>query len=163
MDPIAILTTGGTFNKVYDPLTGDLIVDPTTHTIDALLSQWKVDLPTHACIGKDSLEMTDADRLHLIECVRKIDVRKIVIVHGTDTIDASARALSDAQLKASIVLTGAMIPWSIDPVEATANLAWAIGALHRCREQGVWIAMHGHFGSYERVVKDRKNGRFILI
>jgi L-asparaginase len=161
MQPIAIITTGGTFNKRYDPIRGTLVVDPTTRTVDAILDRWQIRWPTHACIGKDSLEMDRHDRDALVACVRNIDASGIVIVHGTDTMDASAHALSQAHTGKTIVLTGAMVPYAIDPVEATANLASALGALEMLERSGVFIAMNGRIGPYDRIEKDRRAGHFI--
>jgi len=86
----------------------------------------------------------------------------VVIVHGTDTMDKSAKAL-DAWLGRShdkrVVLTGAMVPFSIDPVEATANLALAVSAV-RFLEPGVYIAMHGMVLPYDQIKKNRELGIF---
>ena len=69
---------------------------------------------------------------------------------------------SDAELEKSIVLTGAMVPYSIDPVEATANLCSAYGFMSALKEEGIFIAMNGVIGPYDKVKKDRAKGRFTL-
>ena len=113
-------------------------------------------------IYKDSLEMDDADRDLLCEIVTKVEEKEVVIVHGTDTMDKSAKAL-DAWLGRShdkrVALTGAMVPFSIDPVEATANLALAVSAV-RFLEPGVYIAMHGMVLPYHQIKKNRELGIF---
>ena len=84
------------------------------------------------------------------------------MVHGTDTMDVTAEYLAEGELDKCIVLTGAMIPYSIDPVEATANLASAYGYLQALEKDGVYIAMNGALDTYSKVKKNRKKGCFIL-
>jgi L-asparaginase len=160
MKRILIVTTGGTFNKIYDPIRGELMVDPTIKTVETIVARWRADYRTMACIGKDSLDMTDTDRHELLSVVSQARTQDIVIVHGTDTLKQSATLIAEAQLEKRIILTGAMVPWSIDPIEATANLAMAIGALHWIDVNGVYIAMNGIVDHHTRVKKDRKKGRF---
>jgi L-asparaginase len=87
----------------------------------------------------------------------------IIVIHGTDTMDITAEYLADGDLDKRIILTGAMTPYSIDPIEATANLASAFGYLQTLDDDGIYIAMNGIFGSYDKVSKDRKNSKFILL
>jgi L-asparaginase len=55
-----------------------------------------------------------------------------------------------------------MVPYSIDPVEATANLSSAYGYINALEQEGVFIAMNGVMGPYEKIKKDRTKGRFSL-
>jgi L-asparaginase len=89
--------------------------------------------------------------------------KKVLIVHGTDTMHLTAEYLADAELEKSIVLTGAMVPYSIDPVEASANFAFACGYLQNLETEGVFIAMNGVAGGYEAVIKDRNKGVFTKV
>jgi L-asparaginase len=73
----------------------------------------------------------------------------------------TAEYLADADLDKRIVLTGAMVPYAIDPVEATANLASAFGYLQKLDEDGIYIAMNGVFGPAETIEKEREVGKFI--
>jgi L-asparaginase len=77
-------------------------------------------------------------------------------------MDVTAEYLADAELEKTIVLTGAMVPYNIDPTEATANLASAYGYINALEKEGVFIAMNGVIDSYEKISKNRKEGRFIL-
>ncbi len=77
-------------------------------------------------------------------------------------MELTAENLADADLEKKIIITGAMVPYSIDPVEATANLASAFGYLQTLNNSGVFIAMNGVFGSYKNIKKNRKEGKFIL-
>jgi len=162
MKKIQIISTGGTFNKVYNPKTGNLDIDKTSHALKTIASKWLCEFEILNIIGKDSLEMTNHDRLELLSTIHQSNYHNIIIVHGTDTIDVTAEYLADAELEKTIVLTGAMVPYSIDATEATANLASAYGYLNALEKRGVFIAMNGVFGSYEKVKKNRKEGKFTL-
>jgi len=162
MAKILIISTGGTFNKVYNPKTGNLDIDKSSHALKTIASKWLCDFEILNIIDKDSLEMTNHDRLELLSTIHQSNYHDIIIVHGTDTMDVTAEYLADAELEKSIVLTGAMIPYSIDATEATANLASAYGYLSALEKRGVFIVMNGVFGSYENVKKNRKEGRFTL-
>jgi len=161
MKKILILSTGGTFNKIYDPIQGELVVDPEAHALRRILRHWQADYPIQTLIGKDSLDINEQDRQTLIVAVHEAEEEAIIIVHGTDTMDQSAAAVAQAGLHKHVIFTGAMVPWSIDPVEATANLASAIGYLQTDLPEGVYIAMNGQFGTHDRVVKDRQKGKFV--
>jgi len=158
--PILIINTGGTFNKFYDPLSGELKVDNGAQALERLSQKWLTDLDVISIIGKDSLEMTNQDRLELLGTIHQAPTERIIIVHGTDTMHLTAQYLMDADLEKQVVLTGAMVPYSIDPVEATANFASAYGFLRTSQVPGVYIAMHGLIERAEDITKDRKAGKF---
>ena len=163
MHKILIISTGGTFNKHYNPQNGTLEIDKTSSALQEIASKWLCNFEILNIIGKDSLEMTNQDRIELLDIIHQSEYEKIIIVHGTDTMDVTAEYLADAELTKSIVLTGAMVPYSIDPVEATANLASAYGYLNALEKKGVFIVMNGVMGSYKKVKKNRKEGRFTLL
>ena len=161
MQKITIVNTGGTFNKHYNPLNGELIVDKTSSALKDIAQKWlhrfdeSIDI-----IGKDSLDIDDSDRLEILETIKKAKNHKIIIIHGTDTIDITAQYLSKHNISKQIILTGAMMPYSIDPVEATANLASAYGYISAIDRDGVYISMNGSISNYTEVIKDRVLGRF---
>lgn len=163
MKKILILSTGGTFNKIYDPIRGELSIDTESHALEQIASKWLNNFEILNLIGKDSLDMNNQDRLELLATINHSDYHHIIIVHGTDTMDLTAEYLADAELEKQIILTGAMVPYSIDPVEATANLCSAYGYINGSNKEGVYIAMHGLIEPYEKVKKDRAKGRFSLI
>lgn len=162
MKKILIISTGGTFNKIYDPIKGEFVVDGSSQALEEIASKWLCEFEILNIIGKDSLDMTNQDRLELLATVNHSDYHYILIIHGTDTMDVTAEYLADAELEKSIVLTGAMVPYSIDPVEATANLCSAYGFMSALKEEGIFIAMNGVIGPYAKVKKDRVKGRFTL-
>lgn len=163
MKKILIISTGGTFNKIYDPVKGDFFIDKTSHALEQIASKWLCEFNITNIISKDSLDMTNHDRLELLATISHSEYHHILIIHGTDTMDVTAEYLEDADLEKCIVLTGAMVPYSVDPVEATANLCSAYGYMNAIDKEGIFIAMHGVVGSYEKVKKDRLKGRFSIL
>lgn len=160
MKNILIINTGGTFNKIYDPIKGDLRVDKGSHSLEQIASKWLCDIKIINIIGKDSLDLSNHDRLELLATVSHSEHHHIIIIHGTDTMDITAAYLDDADLEKKIILTGAMVPYSIDPVEATANLCSAYGYISAIKEEGIYIAMNGVIDAFEKVKKDRSKGKF---
>ena len=163
MNKILLISTGGTFNKVYDPENGELIIDKTSNAVKEIASHWLCKFNLVNMIGKDSLEINNHDRLELLAIINQSKYKKIIIIHGTDTMTVTAKYLADAALDKQLILTGAMVPYSINPVEATANLSSSFGYLQTLDKSGIYIVMNGLFGSYEKIKKDRKKGKFILI
>jgi len=158
---VIILNTGGTFNKRYDPIKGELIVPKDNRAVEEYLTKSCQNIAVRGLIYKDSLEFSDKDRQELLEAVRNID-GPVVIVHGTDTMDVSAQFLAKNLTDRLVVFTGAMVPFSIDPVEASANLTLAIAAARLLGGRGVYIAMHGLVAPYHQIYKNRNKGIFCL-
>ena len=159
---ILLISTGGTFNKVYQPINGELLVDNTATALENIASKWLCEFEIINIIGKDSLHINNQDRLLLLATINHSRYDDIIIIHGTDSMNITAEYLADEELEKCIVLTGAMVPYSIDPVEATANLASAFGYLQTLNKDGIYITMNGIFGPYNKIQKDRKIGKFIL-
>ena len=162
MKKVLIISTGGTFNKCYNPKNGELEIDKNSDALKMIAQKWLCEFEILNIIGKDSLEITNHDRLELLSTIHQSNYHSIIIVHGTDTMDMTAEYLADAELEKTIVLTGAMIPYSIDPTEATANLTSAYGYINALEKEGVFIAMNGVMDSHEKVKKNRKEGKFTL-
>jgi len=162
MNDLLIINTGGTFNKIYNPISGELEVDETGKALRILNQKWLCDETEQInIIGKDSLEMTNQDRFEILLTINQTEKEKIIIIHGTDTMHITAEYLAESELEnKQVILTGAMVPYSIDPVEATANVASAIGFLYANRECGVYMSMNGLVELYQNIRKDRKAGRF---
>jgi L-asparaginase len=160
MKKILILNTGGTFNKIYNPLTGNLEIEPTGRAIKSIAKAWMCKLNIKNIIGKDSLEMTNEDREFIIEKIKKSKEKRIIIVHGTDTMDKTAKAIDKAKINKIIVLTGAMVPHAISPIESTSNLCSAYGFIQEKNKGGVYISMNGIIKDYKRVIKNKEKGYF---
>jgi len=162
MKKILFISTGGTFNKIYNPVHGELEIDQTSSALHEIAEKWLSDFEVIHIIGKDSLDMTNTDRLLLLATINLSKEDDIVIIHGTDTMEQTARYLADSELDKKVVLTGAMVPYAIDPVEATANLASAYGFLQHCDKNGIYISMNGIIERYHLLTKNTDAGRFIL-
>lgn len=156
-----IINTGGTFNKVYNPLSGELEVLQDNQVIERLLLHIpSLEYDLIGTLYKDSLDIVEQDREELVKIIQTTFHEDILIVHGTDTIDATAEYLSKKIDNKRIVLTGAMEPFSINTIEATANFALALGFLQNSTYKGVYIAMHGIVDFAEKIYKNRSIGQF---
>src|SRR3989339_51359 len=101
---------------------------------------------------KDSLLITNEDRMELYQVCKNAMAEKIIITHGTDTMIETAELLSDIKNKA-IIITGAFRPEQFKNSDADFNIGVAIGALNLLKE-GVYIAMNGCVFSYDEVSRD---------
>jgi len=163
MKKILIISTGGTFSKEYNPINGKLEVDPNAFALEDIAKKWRCEFEILKIIAKDSIDVTNHDRLELLGTINLSSYHEIIVVHGTDTMDVTAAYLAEAELEKTILLTGAMVPYSIDPVEATANLCAAYGYLQMLNKEGVFISMNGVLSEHENVTKNRVEGRFTLV
>lgn len=162
MEKILIINTGGTFNKVYNPLKGELEVPSDSIAPEAILRYfYNTTYDLINIIHKDSLEMNEDDRVLMAKTIEQSSASKVLIIHGTDTMDITAHFLSLHIKNKVVVLTGAMVPFSIDTVEATANFSMALGSLHVSVENGIYIAMHGLFSKHNAIYKNREKGIFL--
>ncbi|WP_263831997.1 asparaginase [Sulfurospirillum oryzae] len=163
MEKILILNTGGTFNKRYNPLKGELEVPNDGIALEAILRYCNnTSYELLNIIHKDSLDMDENDRELIVKTIQDSSCHKVLIIHGTDTMDVTATFLALHVKDKIITLTGAMVPFSIDTVEATSNFMLALGDL-MCREKnGVNLAMHGAIAGHGSIYKNRQKGIFEL-
>jgi len=163
MGKILIINTGGTFNKRYNPLKGELEVPQDGIAVESILQYcYNTSYELLNIIHKDSLEMTEEDRELMAKTIQASSCQKVLIVHGTDTMDVTATFLALHIKDKIITLTGAMVPFSIDTVEATANFMMALGDLQLREKNGVNLAMHGAIASHGSIYKNRQKGIFEL-
>jgi len=156
---IKILITGGTFDKEYDELNGRLFFKDT-HLPEILkLGRSNLIVSVRTLMMIDSLEMTDADREIIISHCKQCAEEKIVITHGTDTMDATARQLGEANLDKTIVLTGAMIPYKFGSSDGLFNMGSAL-AFVQTLPKGVYVVMNGRYFNWNNVRKNKASGIF---
>lgn len=157
---IRILVTGGTFDKEYNELNGQLFFR-SSHVPEMLrLGRSRVDTEIEVVMMMDSLDMTDADRARIVERAAASPERRIVITHGTDTMVETARALAQARLEGrTIVLTGAMVPYAFGSSDGLFNLGSAVSFV-QALAPGVYIAMNGRCFNWDAVRKNRESGWF---
>ena len=160
---ITVLNTGGTFNKRYNPILGKLEVPVDNIALDKIVkSCHNVEFYIKNIVSKDSLEFTDIDRETILENILNSTSDKIIIIHGTDTVDLTAKFIEDKVKEKKIVFTGAMVPMSIDEVEATMNFSQAIGFLNAPIANGIYLSMHGVVVEHSKLLKDRSVGQFLV-
>ena len=158
---ILIINTGGTFNKQYNQSNGDLIIKKDNDTLKKLFKKAKIANPKIiGLLYKDSLDITQIDRKLLVECINQTKYDKIIVVHGTDTMDQTALYLDKNIKNKQIVLVGAMVPYSINKVEAVSNLMLAYGYLLASTKKQVSISMHGLVKKYNTIKKNKELGIF---
>jgi len=155
-----LLITGGTIDKSYCPVDGQLSFS-RTHVL-AMLRQARVALPeeqVQTLLLKDSLDLTEADRE--IICRAAIDAKetRLIVTHGTDTMVQTAQRLAAKRLEKTIVLVGAMVPYTFSNSDGLFNLGLAFGAV-QLLPQGVYIAMNGRIFLWNEVRKNSAQGIF---
>ncbi len=161
MKNILIVNTGGTFNKRYNPLKGELEVPEDSIALENILKYfYNLKYELKNIIHKDSLDMQESDRKEIAALIKNSPFEKILIIHGTDTMDKTAEFLEKYISNKTIFLTGAMVPFSIDSVEANANLSMSLGYLLNCTKNGIFIAMHGLVDEHKNIYKNREIGVF---
>ena len=114
-------------------------------------------------IYKDSLEMTGDDRKVLANIMAESSEDTFVLVHGTDTMELSAAFFAEVLHDKKVILTGAMKPFEIDAVEASFNLGMACGYAKALQEYGVYICMNGHVALWDKITKNREEGKFQIV
>lgn len=156
---IRIFVTGGTFDKEYNELNGQLYFKDT-HIHDLLmLGRCRVDISIRTLMLVDSLEMTDADRNLIIENCKSCREERIVITHGTDTMVETAARLAAEVPNKTIIITGAMIPFKFGSSDGLFNLGSAL-AFAQSLAHGVYIAMNGRYFLWNNCRKNRQTGYF---
>ncbi len=148
-------------DKFYSTLESDFIVgDPQAATIlyDANAT---FEFEVESLLKKDSLQITDDDRVMILERVSRDPNRLIVLTHGTDTMIATAKLLTQVTGK-TIVLTGAMQPAAFKTTDAYFNLGGAIIAVQTLPE-GVYLVMNGQVFDPNNVRKIVEENRFTEI
>jgi L-asparaginase len=158
-EPIHILVTGGTFDKEYDEINGELFFKDS-HVADMVrLGRCRLDVRVSTLMMIDSLQMTDADRQLILEHCVQAEERRIVITHGTDSMEQTAAVLGRNVTDKTIVLTGAMVPYTFGSSDGLFNLGTAL-AFVQTLPPGVYVAMNGRHFPWRWVRKNRESGVF---
>ncbi|MFB3103815.1 MAG: asparaginase domain-containing protein [Pseudomonadales bacterium] len=159
MEPILVITTGGTIDKVYFDAKSDFEVGDSV--VGDLLQQANVDqsFEVLGLLRKDSLELTDEDRALIRDTATARPERRIVVTHGTDTMTETAKMLSVLEGK-TIVLTGSLAPARFAQSDATFNVGMAFAAVQTLAA-GVYIVMNGQVFEADQVRKDRTKNVFV--
>lgn len=156
---IRIFVTGGTFDKEYNELTGQLHFKDSKLPELLKLGRSQLNTSLRTLMMVDSLEMTDTDRNIILESCQRCEEEQIVITHGTDTMVETAKLLAEQIKDKTIVLTGAMIPIKFGSSDGLFNLGSAL-AYAQSLPHGVYVAMNGRFFNWDNVRKNRETGTF---
>lgn len=156
---IRILVTGGTFDKEYNELTGELYFKDT-HLQEMLsLGRNQTDVNVDTLFMMDSLQMLDKHRQEIAKHCIEVPEEHIVITHGTDTMAETAAVLDKLVKGKTIVLTGAMVPYKFGSSDGLFNLGSAL-AFVQTLPKGVYVAMNGRYFPAGKVRKNKASGMF---
>lgn len=156
---IRIFITGGTFDKEYNEITGQLFFKDT-HMQELLeKGRCKVRVEIRTLMMIDSMEMTDEDRELIAYQCNNCDESRIVITHGTDTMAETAMLLAKKVKEKTVILTGAMIPIKFGSSDGLFNLGSAL-AFAQTLSPGVYVAMNGRYFTWDNVRKNKQTGVF---
>jgi L-asparaginase len=159
LPPIRVLITGGTFDKEYDEIQGRLFFKHSHLPEMLALGRAKLELEVRTLMMIDSLDMTDSDRARIAEECQATVSDRIVITHGTDTMEETARFVAERVRNKTIVLTGAMVPYKFGSSDGLFNLGSAL-AFVQTLSAGVYVAMNGRYFHAARVHKNKQTGIF---
>ena len=151
---IQIFITGGTFDKEYNFISGELTFSKTH--VNEMLKRGRcaVDVDVRTIMMKDSLHIVEQDRELMLEACLSTSHEQIVLTHGTDTMVQTAAYLAAANVPKTIILTGAMIPYTFGTSsDGFFNLGSAI-AFVQSQSQGVYVVMNGRCFPWDNVNKN---------
>ena len=161
---VIVITTGGTIEKTYDEIEGTLSNRGSQfHEMKKRLRLPYVEIFHRDLLCKDSLEMTDRDRQMILLAVENAleENVPIIILHGTDTMELSARYLYERlhDLQVPVIFTGAMTPFGFEKSDAIQNFTEALLATSLV-SPGIYISMHGQVHEMPGVRKNKEKGTF---
>lgn len=157
---IKIFVTGGTFDKEYNELNGELFFKDTHLSEILALGRSRIPVDIRTLMMIDSLNMTDDDRNNIAQNCLHAPEDMIIITHGTDTMVETAKVLAEKVKGKTIVLTGAMIPYKFGSSDGLFNLGSAL-AFVQSLAPGVYVAMNGKYFNWDNVRKNKELGEFV--
>lgn len=160
--PIRILLTGGTLDKLYSVEEGELGFEESH--VEEMLDRANVttEIVVEELMLKDSLDISEDEREQILQACETCDEECVLITHGTDTMVETAELLGEAGIDKTIVLVGAMIPYTVRDSDALFNLGFALSAV-QLAPGGVYVAMNGELFDWDNVRKNYDEGRFECI
>ena len=156
---IKIFATGGTFDKEYDEINGELFFKET-HLHELLsLGRSQLNVKIETLMMVDSLEMTKSEKQYIVEKCKSEKTDRIIITHGTDTMVETAKIIAEHVNDKTIILTGAMIPIKFGSSDGLFNLGSALSFI-QVIQPGVYITMNGRYFKWDNVSKNKRLGVF---
>lgn len=156
---LCIITTGGTFDKMYDEIRGELTFRRSHLPRILKASRCTLPVAVRRLFAVDSLRMDDSHRERIASACAGRDERRIIVTHGTDTMIETARVVAAGKLDKVVVFTGAMVPYALENSDAVFNLGCAVTAV-QLLPPGVYLCMSGKVFPYDQVRKNRGLGIF---
>lgn len=154
-----IITTGGTFDKYYDPISEELNFSGSSSVEKIFRAAQINEFAVSHLFQVDSQKMLKSQVKQLIAAINDISLEKVVVIHGTSKLVDTAKE-AKVQCKGKLIIfTGAMVPFNYCSVEASFNLGFALGCM-RILDDGVWICMNGRIFDPNNCVKNSKLGIF---
>ena len=159
MKYIKIFATGGTFDKEFNEINGELFFKETNLYELLELGRSQLDVKIETLMMIDSLRMSKDDRDYIINKCKNEKTDRIIITHGTDTMVETAKILAENIKDKTIILTGAMIPIKFGSSDGLFNLGSALSFVQTL-EPGIYITMNGRYFTWNNVHKNKKLGIF---
>ncbi len=159
MVKIGVFVTGGTFDKDYDLINGNLGFKETHVPEMFKRARSTLDIDIQVLMMMDSLDMTEAHRQYIADSCADSPYEHLIITHGTDTMVETAEVIAAAKLPKTVVLTGAMRPYKLGSSDGFFNLGSAV-AFAQTLKHGVYIVMNGRYFDWQKVRKNKANGIF---
>ena len=159
MKYIKFFSTGGTFDKEFNEITGELFFKKTQLYELLEMGRSKLDIKIETLMMVDSLKMSDNERQYIVDKCKKEKTHKIIITHGTDTMVKTAELLAKQIKDKTIILTGAMIPIKFGSSDGLFNLGSAMSFI-QVLEPGIYITMNGRYFNWNNVRKNKTHGIF---
>ncbi|WP_298350549.1 asparaginase domain-containing protein [uncultured Dokdonia sp.] len=156
---IHILTTGGTIEGL--DYIDDSGITSSNVGIEDFLNKANIDFEytIENVFKKDSRAITDDDRKLLTSKIKEVNATKILITHGTFTMEDTANYIGKLNLNKTIVLVGSFILGSSADTDAPFNLGYAISSLQLLKPD-VYIAMNGQIFNWNNVFKNLETNKF---
>ncbi len=156
---IHILTTGGTIEGL--DYIDDSGITSSNVGIKDFLDKANVNFQYNieSIFKKDSRAITDDDRKLLANKIKETNATKILITHGTVTMEDTAKYIGKLNLNKTIVLVGSFILGSSADTDAPFNLGYAISSLQLLKPD-VYIAMNGQIFNWNNVSKNLETNKF---
>jgi L-asparaginase len=156
---IKIIVTGGTFDKEYNELKGDLYFNKTHVPEMLILGRSRIEVNIVTLMMCDSLKLADSDIERILTECQTSNEDKILITHGTDKMVSTSQVLGKYIKNKTVVLTGAIIPYAFGSSDGMFNLGSAL-AFVQSLPYGVYVVMNGKCFHYNNVRKNKTNGNF---
>ena len=156
---IKIFATGGTFDKEFNEINGELFFKETNLYELLKLGRSQLDVKIETLMMIDSLKMSKDDRNYIINKCKNEKTDRIIITHGTDTMVETAKLLAEKITDKTIIFTGAMIPIKFGSSDGLFNLGSALSFIQTL-EPGIYITMNGRYFTWDNVHKNKKLGIF---